>query len=104
MFDRRFIQLRGFGNRGRLYSGHLRQSMVHQFHAAIEMLDDGGATIYPIAGVDVGKSLHVLDRGHVNVATDHAVDAAHSRRACDSGFIFIDVMHGAPDPVLDVGR
>src|SRR5690606_2525090 len=48
-------------------------------HAAVEMLDDGGAALHPVAGIDVGETVEVAGGGGMDMAADDAVDAMSSR-------------------------
>jgi hypothetical protein len=42
----------------------------------VEVLDDGGAGIDPVAAVDVSEAVDLLDRGPVDVAADDAIEPA----------------------------
>src|ERR1041384_5503824 len=52
---------------------------VHQLHPPVEVLDDGGARVHPVAAVEVGDAADVALRGGVDVAADHAVGAPLAR-------------------------
>ena len=58
--------------------------------AAVEMLDQRRAALHPVAVVAVEDAVDVADLGLMDVAADHAVDAAPARLAGDR--------------VLEVGR
>ena len=49
--------------------------------AAVVVLDDGGAAFHPVAGVEVARRRDRDQRGVVDVAADHAVDAVAPRLA-----------------------
>ncbi len=61
---------------------------MDDLHAAVGVLDDGGAGIDPVAAVDVGHAVVLPDRGAVDVAADHSVHAA--------------IAHGADHRILEV--
>jgi hypothetical protein len=54
----------------------LAHAPLDQFEPAVEVLDDGGAGIDPVAAVDVGEATDVADRRPVDMAADHAVQPA----------------------------
>jgi len=56
---------------------------MHQLHPPVEVLDDGGARVDPVAAVEVGDAVDLALRGGVDVAADDAVGAAAARVACD---------------------
>ena len=47
-----------------------------QFETAVEVFDDGGATIDPVAAVGIGQPVPGLDRRAVDMAADHAIETA----------------------------
>ena len=48
------------------------------FELSIEMLDDSGATLHPIAAVDVAQTEVIAHRRMMDVSTDHSVNPAAS--------------------------
>jgi hypothetical protein len=49
---------------------------VHDFHAAVAVLDDAGATVHPVAAVDIGNAIDLANGSGMDVAADHAIEVA----------------------------
>ena len=77
---------------------------VHDAQAAVEILDQRGAALHPVAVVAVEDAVDVADLGVMDVAADHAVDAAPARLAGDGVLEVGDELHRVLDLVLEVGR
>jgi hypothetical protein len=52
---------------------------VDELHAAVAVLDDGGAAVHPVPAIEVGDAVLLADNGRVDVTADHAVHAALAR-------------------------
>ena len=70
----------------------------------VEILDQRGAAFDPVAVVAVEDAVDVADLGLVDVAADHAVDAAPARLAGHRVLEVADELDGVLDLVLQVGR
>src|SRR6185436_12470989 len=70
----------------------------------LEILDEGGAALDPVAVVAIENALDGSYLGVMDVAAYHAVDAAAARLAGDGALVVADVLHGILDAVLQVGR
>ena len=77
---------------------------VDDAQAAVEILDQRGAALDPVAVVAVEDAVDGADLGVMDVAAHHAVDAAAARFARHRVLVVVDELHGVLDLVLQVGR
>ena len=63
------------------------------------MLDDGGATIDPVAAIDVGDATYVLDCGAMDMCADDAVEPHQAHVARDR---FLESVHELERAGIDV--
>ena len=77
---------------------------VYDAQAAVEILDQGGAALDPIAVVAIEHAVDGADLGVMDVAAHHAVDAAAARFARHRMLVVVDELYGVLDLVLEVGR
>src|SRR4051794_21113957 len=77
---------------------------AHDAQAAVEVLDQGGAALHPVAVIAVEDAVDGADLGVMDVAADHAVDAAAARLACHRLFVVGDELDRVLDLVLEVRR
>jgi hypothetical protein len=77
---------------------------VDEFETAVVMLDDRGAGIHPVAAIGIDQAVHLLERGPVDVAADHAVQAALAHVVHDRVLEIEDELQRAFDTALGVAR
>lgn len=75
---------------------------MHEFHAPAGALDNRGAAVDPVTAVDVGDAIELAQCGSVDVAADHAVDAALARVMYDRVLEIENETHGALDLALRI--
>ena len=77
---------------------------AHDAQAALEILDQRRAAFDPVAVVAVEDAVDVADLGVVDVAADHAIDAAPARLVGHGVLVVGDELHGVLDLVLQERR
>src|SRR5580704_801494 len=70
----------------------------------VEVLDQGGAALDPVAVVDIGDAADLAHLGLVDVAADHPVDAAPARLVGDRQLVVLDELQCVLHLDLQVGR
>jgi hypothetical protein len=75
---------------------------VEESDVAVEILDEGGAALHPVAAVQVLHAAHAPDFRAVDVAADHAVDALLAGELRHGVLEVRDVAHGGLGLELEV--
>src|SRR5579883_1312869 len=110
MAIRKSFSLRSYPHRGVIAqhaAGALARVLVgpaQDAQAAVEILDQRGAALDPVAVVAVEDAVDGADLGMVDMAAHHAVDAAAARFARHRALIVADELHGVLDLVFEVSR
>lgn len=78
------------------------KALADQLETAVEVLDDAGAAVHPIAAIDVGQPIDLAQGGGVDVTADDAVEATLLEGADDAGLEVEDEGQRVLDPSLGV--
>lgn len=77
---------------------------MDQFHAAVEVFDEGGAGFNPVAAVEIGEVVDFANFGFVDVAADDAIGPVAAGLAHHGLFVVDDKADDVFHAAFDVGR
>src|SRR5260221_11412260 len=84
--------------------GRMLLGPVQDAQPTVEALDQRGAAFDPVAVVAVKHAVDGANLGMVDMAADHAVDAAAPRLAGDRMLVVVDILDRVLHLVLQIGR
>ena len=77
---------------------------VNQLNFAVEVFDQRGATLDPIAGIQIDNVTDYLDLSAMDMAANHSVNVVLSRRLHDRLLVVAHVLNRRLGFVFQIGR
>ena len=73
-----------------------------EFHAAVKVLHNGRATVYPVTAIEVVHAINLLDHGPMDMATNGTIQTLLPGVANDSIFKIEDEAYSGLDLALGI--